>query len=108
MPRNAKNPNNPITRLREALSTPNSTVTRKLFCERYGFPLDSITALERGSYRLNRETAQRIASATGVSFRSLLLNQEPLRAWDNSLVTPATKPPSVPLREKEVEKMRFF
>jgi hypothetical protein len=83
-------------------------MTRKRFCEKYGFPLDSITALERGKYSLNREMAQRIASATGVSFGSLLLNQTPLLDWNNSPVTPATRPPSTPLSEKEAQDMRFF
>lgn len=108
MPRPPKDPSNPLTRLREALSTPNYTVTRKAFCERYGFPFDSVTALERGTYKLTREMAQRVASAVGVTSGSLLLNQQPLRAWDGSPVSPSTQPPAMPVSESDLQDMRFF
>jgi hypothetical protein len=117
VPRRPKDPNNVITRLREALSSPTFSVTRECFCARYGFSLDSITALERGTYRLTREMAQRIALATGVSSASLLLNsaspllnrhRQPLLDWDNKPVTSETKPPARPVSEKEIQDMRFF
>jgi plasmid maintenance system antidote protein VapI len=108
VPRHPKDPTNPITRLRKALSTPQFDVTRKIFAERYRLPLDSITALERGTYRLNNEMAVRISSATGVSFTSLFLNQEPLRDWKGRVVTPETGPPSKPLDESHIESAKLF
>jgi transcriptional regulator with XRE-family HTH domain len=74
------------------MSSSGLQVTRKMLSERTGVPLDSLTAIERGIYRLNRETAQRIAFATGVSVGSLIMDQNPLRASDGSVFTNATRP----------------
>jgi plasmid maintenance system antidote protein VapI len=108
MPRKAKNPQNVVTRLREALSTPNHTVTRELFCKRYGFSPDSIRALERGTYRLTPEMAQRIAAVTGVATASLILDQNPLRAWDGSVFGPDSRPPKGSADNHEIEEAAFF
>jgi hypothetical protein len=99
MPRLPKNPDHPLTRLRKILSTPNRTVTRRRFAERYGFSLDSVTAIERGIYRLGMPMARRIQESTGVSAGSLIRGEDPLRAWDGSTFTAETRPPKGTLDE---------
>jgi transcriptional regulator with XRE-family HTH domain len=108
MPRQPKDPENSLTRLRAALSSEHSKMTRKLFAKRYGFSLDSITAIERGTYRLTREMAQRIEAATGVSVGSLILNSTPLRAWNGSVFSSETRPPSGQVSEQDRKKARFL
>jgi hypothetical protein len=99
MPRLPKNPDHPLTRLRKILSTPTFTVTRRHFAEHYGFSLDSVTAIERGIYRLGMPMARRIQESTGVSAGSLILGEDPLRAWDGSTFTAETRPPKGTLDE---------
>jgi transcriptional regulator with XRE-family HTH domain len=108
VPRKPADPNNPITRLRAALSRPDLTVTRRILAERCGLPLPSITELERGTYRLNRETAQRIAAATGVASGSLLRNEKPLRAWNGSTVNSNTEPPNGSAGDKAIARAVFL
>jgi hypothetical protein len=81
------------------LSTPTLTVTRRRFSERYGFSLDSVTAIERGTYRLGMPMARRIQQLTGVSAGSLIRGDDPLCAWDGSMFTAETRPPKGALDE---------
>lgn len=83
-------------------------MTRRMFAERYGFSFDSITAIEQGKYRITREMAQRLSKATGVSSASLLMNQNPLRAWDGSIFNNKTGKPRNPVDEEGVSRMRFL
>jgi hypothetical protein len=108
MPRSPKYPDNPVTRLRAALSTETFKLTRVLFAKRCGLSLDSLTAVERGKYRLSREMAQRLEFATGVSAASLILNSKPLMAWNGTVFNAETTPPSGALTDKDIRRARYL
>jgi plasmid maintenance system antidote protein VapI len=93
MGRPSKNPDHPITRLRRALSTDTYEMTREAFAKRYGFSAPSIKAIETGMYKLTPEVAARISAATGVSAKSLLNKEYPLKAWNGEEFTSHTQPP---------------
>lgn len=77
--RKPKNPNHPLTRLREALSTPEKPVfTRRMLADQVGIPVTSIKAIETGAYQLTPEVAIKISMATGVGPHSLMRGDDPL------------------------------
>jgi transcriptional regulator with XRE-family HTH domain len=78
MGRLSKNPENPITRLRAALSTPIRQMTRADLAKKAGIPEPSLKDIETGKYKLTDDVAMRIAFATGVAPRSLLNGADPL------------------------------
>lgn len=92
MPRPPKNPDHPLTRLRKLLSTTDLEMTRLMFAKRFGIPLESLKAIERGTYLLTVKTAQRIEAVVGVSAGSLLMGEGILKAWDGTAFTAKTRP----------------
>jgi hypothetical protein len=92
MPRKPKDPNNPVTKLRRQLSTPNQPLTRDMFAKRYGFSVETLKALETGRYRLTRDFAIKVGVAVGVDPISLLENRDPLVDWHGKPITSETKP----------------
>jgi transcriptional regulator with XRE-family HTH domain len=73
MGRPSKNPNHPITRLRETLS-----LTRAQFAKRTGIPEVSLKAIECGTYKVTKEVAFKVSLATGVHPYCLLKDNDPL------------------------------
>lgn len=108
MGRPSKNPDHPITRLRQALSTDTYEMTREAFAKRYGFSAPSIKAIETGKYKLTPEVAARISAATGVLAQSLLENHDPLLAWDGKTFTAKTEPIQDGVSDEELETLQFL
>lgn len=84
MGRNPKDSTNVLVRLRKALAKfPGSggTFTRKKLADRAGISASTIREIETGGFALTEEMAIKIAHATQVSPRSLLLGEDPLRDW---------------------------
>ena len=79
MGRPPKNPTNALTRLRKAISTPSQIVTREILAERVGLSAPTIRDIETGRFQMTEAVARRIMLATGVSMRSLLANDDPLK-----------------------------
>jgi DNA-binding XRE family transcriptional regulator len=71
MGRPAKNPANPLTRLRKALSTPTQEMTRAIFSKKVGIPEATIKALETGKFKLSDKNAAQIAAAITVDPKCL-------------------------------------
>jgi DNA-binding XRE family transcriptional regulator len=78
MGRPAKNPEHPLTRLREALSTPNQQMTRALFSKKVGIPEATIKAIETGKFKISDKHAAQIASVTKVDPKCLIDPSLPL------------------------------
>jgi DNA-binding XRE family transcriptional regulator len=78
MGRPAKNPEHPLTRLREALSTPNQQMTRALFSKKVGIPEATIKAIETGKFKISDKHAAQIATVTKVDPKCLMDPSLPL------------------------------
>lgn len=78
MGRPAKNPANPLTRLRKALSTPTQEMTRAIFSKKVGIPEATIKAIETGKFKISDKNAAQIASVTKVNPKCLMDPSLPL------------------------------
>jgi hypothetical protein len=78
MGRPAKNPEHPLTRLREALSTPNQQMTRALFSKKVGIPEATIKAIETGKFKISDKHAAQIVTVTKVDPKCLMDPSLPL------------------------------
>ena len=92
MGRPAKNPEHPLTRLREALSTPTQQMTRALFSKKVGIPEATIKALETGKFHISDKHAAQIASATKVDPKCLMDPNLPLTDYLGVPLDGQTKP----------------
>jgi transcriptional regulator with XRE-family HTH domain len=88
MGRPPKNADNVLVRLRRAISTPTNVVTRKRLAERVGLSVSTIREIETGGFKLTPAVAQRIMLVTGVSTRSLLNGEDPLKDCSGRILTP--------------------
>jgi plasmid maintenance system antidote protein VapI len=79
MGRPPKNEDHVLVRLRRALSTPNDLVTRKKLAARIGVSPSTIREIETGKFRLTEGLALRLMIATGVSTKSLINAEDPLK-----------------------------
>jgi hypothetical protein len=79
MGRPPKNPSNPLTRLRGAISTAETPVTREILAKRCGVPAPTIRDIETGRIMLTESVARKIMLTTGVATQSLLKAENPLK-----------------------------
>jgi hypothetical protein len=78
MGRPLKNPNHPLVRLRNLLSTKHRKFTRTDLSNKTGVPEASIKDCELGKYKVTIEVAVQVSLATGVHPRSLMNGDDPL------------------------------
>jgi len=71
-----------------AISTPTNEVTRKRLAEWVGLSASTIREIETGRFKLTPAVAQRIMLMTGVSARSLLNRDDPLKDCLGRPLTP--------------------
>lgn len=92
MGRPAKNPANPLTRLRKALSTPTQEMTRAIFSKKVGIPEATIKAIETGKFKISDKNAAQIASVTKVDPKCLMDLSLPLTDYLGVPLEGQTKP----------------
>lgn len=89
MGRPPKDADNVLVRLRKQISNPPTLiVTRKLLAVRIGLSASTIREIETGGFKLTPAVAQRIMLMTGVSARSLLNGEDPLKDCIGHNLTP--------------------
>jgi transcriptional regulator with XRE-family HTH domain len=102
MGRPTKNASHVLVRLRKAISTDELTVTREILGERVGISASTIRDIETGRFRLTEAIAQRIMLATGVSTRSLLNGEDPLKDYSGRILTAESAMPMELYYQEEV------